>query len=132
MNHPEIAKRSCDDCEKYVFNAKGRRSLHPATGEPILRSEYGPGCTPDCSQCPKCDGANEKTPATGRKAELSERNRMTLELYYQAKVGRLPKVDAVLRHNLGIIEGMVDSHARAQSVAMVEVLAAAMQIMVRR
>ena len=114
LHHPEIAGRTCDVCERFVWNAKGGLVYHPKTGTPIERKEYGPACVPDCSDCPKCEGEDVRSPVVGRGAELSRKNSKTLEVYYQTRVCPLSHADSLLRSNLGIIQSIFEKHDRQE------------------
>lgn len=124
LAHPEVAYRSCDECQKWYFDPQTgrqekRRRKDPADGKlkllPVARK---PGALPPCWKCPKCSG-DAKTPEEGRKAELSEKNWKALRFYYEQKAVGGP-VDAVARRNCGIIERVLEEHRTATGRAMID------------
>lgn len=84
-----------------------------------------PGSPTPCWKCPKCNGEKVKSPAVGRKSELSDKNYRTLQLYYRALIGDpLPGADDITRRNLGIIRELFDAHDRSQRQALIQLTAA--------
>lgn len=107
--------RSCDDCQKWMYEDPGsemssKRALR--RGEFIARPAGVP--TP-CWKCPKCEGSAEKTPTTGRQSDLSDKNRRTLELYYETQAAHLPISDPVTVKNLGIVHDYMKAHERMRT-----------------
>ena len=115
LSHPEIAHRSCAECQRWLYDSETgrqtrRRQRDPETGEERLLPVVRPtGTAPPCWKCPKCDGRDERTPATGRISELSAKNWAAIRFYYehQATGGR---VDAMARKNCGIIHWAIEQH----------------------
>ncbi len=108
LYHPEAAGRSCDDCEKYVYDDTpeklGRRSLH--LSEPLLRC---PGSRTPCHMCPKIPPDRPRRREFA--VELSERSWRVYQHYLEAKaVGftETEKADPIVRLHAGIIRGIED------------------------
>ena len=127
MAHPEVAYRSCEDCKRWMYDAKtGKREMRKRTntdtGEvesyPLARK---PGTKTPCWNCPKCEIENPKlrTPEDGVGAELSRKNWKALRFYFQQKaVGG--RVDAIARRNCGLIEWILEEHRMRQNTAMID------------
>lgn len=127
LSHPEIAYRSCSECQRWHFDPKSGRlqkrwKKDSITGEralaPIARK---PGDKLPCWDCPKCDGSDVRNPAVGRAAELSERNWKALRFYFQQKAVGGP-VDAIVRRNCGMIEWLLEQHRNMTGRIMVDLL----------
>jgi hypothetical protein len=67
--------------------------------------------SPPCHSCPKCDRSDEKSPEAGRKRDLSRKNRLTLERYYEHLAAPGP-VDSIMRKNFGILHEIFATHDR--------------------
>lgn len=120
--HPELP--TCDDCEKYVYDEHWKQIENPIGEGPMLRD----GARPPCMRCPKCATSPEKSPAAGRQAELSPRNRQCLEHYWATKDGCLTeeeKRDPVVRRTRAIINQVYDHYRTAQSAGVLSAMAGA-------
>lgn len=92
------------------------KKLH--NGEPLERP---PSSKPPCWKCPKTVGYADKqrTPATGRKAELTAKNLRVYRIYQQlqATSGKVPvEVDALLARKLGVIYDVMENERRQSQV----------------
>jgi len=101
--HPQLLKRSCQQCQTWLFDEKHQPILRG--GRPVRRPSGSP--TP-CWSCPK------KSPAHSRGCERDmQRISQTLELYYQvrATAGRClsecEAADPRLARNLAIVDAVV-------------------------
>lgn len=76
-------------------------------GNPLPRKPHDP---PPCQVCPKCENETEKSPAVGRKSELSEKNLKTLDLYWQtiAAGGDRNHLDDLAKRNIGVIHELIE------------------------
>ena len=103
--HPEVAFRSCEECQRFVFDEKtGKRCLW--RGEPLLRPDDKP------PPCRTVQGCAKGTPEEPR--ELNERNQQTYRHYRECKaVGQFP-VDAIVRQNAAIINAVEEAVRRNQ------------------
>ncbi len=127
-----MLKRSCEDCLRWMWDEEtGRvREYPPGSGIPLIRPPTSP--TP-CEICPKCAWSREKSPQVGRRATLSRKNQLTLDVYQevQATFGRLlgPRAlaDGMLMRNLGIIAELYELHRRAAQTRVEELLARLMK-----
>jgi hypothetical protein len=110
--HPEIAARSCEDCQKWLYydkgpNQFGERVERPA-GVPVPR---GPHIRPPCCWCSKIPAGSEPCPENA--VELSPENFEAWAHYRECKaVGDFP-TDAIVRFNASII---ADAEAQAERV----------------
>lgn len=108
--HPEVASRSCEDCQRYAFDDwPGRFAAKPmtmASGRIVLRAT---GSKPPCRACPKQPASvpeAERSPATA--AELSPRNAEAYRHYRECRaVGDFP-ADPIVRRNAAIIRDAED------------------------
>ncbi len=87
------------------------------------------GSRPPCQVCPKVAGlpADQQTPEEGSRSDLSKKNRQTLDRYYEHRAAPLAGLDAVARHNFGLIERTIAEHERweaRRSRIVMELLAA--------
>ncbi len=101
--HPEVAYRSCEDCQKYVYNHQtGVREEWPkGSGKPVLRIR---GQLPPCSEgpnaCPK--GSPDAD------VELNERNQRVYHHYLECRAtGSFPD-DPIVREHAAIIRSIED------------------------
>ena len=107
--HPEVAYRSCEDCQKYVYNHEtGIREEFPVgSGAPVLRPK---GMLPPCSQGPS--SCAKISPESG--IELNERNKETYLHYLECRaVGDFPD-DPLVRYHAAIIRSVEDESERAE------------------
>lgn len=111
LSHPKLTTRSCDDCIRWMYDE--------TTGERIKqRGDFVPrGKSPTpCHNCPKCPAGEEPTPNTGRKSELSAKNRRALDHFIGTRHGGLTeteKADPTVRKNRRILEAVFQRHERA-------------------
>jgi hypothetical protein len=118
---PEFDAFSCDDCEKWqtIPGTAQFYILNPRSRNAARRPRPANTPTP-CAKCPKCEGFTEKSSRIGRLVTLSDKNRRTIQVYYevQATFGRcLSEVaanDAVLVQNMGIIAEAIAEFEREQ------------------
>jgi len=108
--HPEVAYRSCEDCQKYVYDHEtGKREEYPpGSGNPVKRIL---GQLPPCSQgptvCPKV------SPDAG--IELNEKNQECYRHYLECRTtGTFPD-DPVVRENAAIIRSIEDAATKIES-----------------
>lgn len=111
MLRPELP--TCDECEQFVFDHEDNwkpKEYPPCSGQLLKRPK---GSLLPCEHCPKCPGP-EKTPAVGRKSELSEKNRKTLDLYHAIHGARLNNLtlDEITVANLGIVHQTLEECRR--------------------
>ncbi len=107
--HPEVAYRSCDDCQKYVYDHEtGRKEEFPeGSGNPVLRPT---GMLPPCSTGPSA--CAKVTPESG--VELNERNRNAYLHYLECRaVSDFPD-DPLVRFHAAIIRSIEDESDRAE------------------
>lgn len=104
-NHPVIAARSCEDCQKFLYaDVPGKPpATEPSTrgGVVLLRpSGSKPPCRYKGTPCPKGTPENPKT--------LTPENRIVLEHYRQcAATGHFPD-DPIVKHNAALIRQVLD------------------------
>ena len=116
MVDPVVAARSCDDCQKYVWNDEpgkmGDTIIRLAGGQPWERPPQSP--TP-CQMCPKVP--HDRRTATTTRAdaiEPTERSWSILWHYRKCKaVGRFPDDPLVERH-AGLIHEVESAVERAR------------------
>lgn len=105
--------RTCDECEKWIFDEDGnRKEQFPGAGEYVARPAGFP--TP-CHTCEKVRNypCQLKTPATGRLADLSDKNRATWALYNRVRgSGISTGIDELAAENLGIIHATIEDYDR--------------------
>jgi hypothetical protein len=106
LTHPGF--RSCDDCEKYIYDPKTGelQDSPPGSGRPLARPK---GIITPCYCCAKVAHCDEKTPEVGRRQELSEKNLRTLDLYYAIHGARLSgdSLDDIAVENLTTIQRLM-------------------------
>lgn len=100
--HPEVAARSCRDCQSYLYLDKGpgQFGAEPLTrgGRPVKRQ---PGQKTPCFWCPKIPPGDGPRPENA--AELTPENLAALRHHREcAAVGSFPD-DAVVRRNAALI-----------------------------
>jgi hypothetical protein len=107
--HPEIAARSCEDCQKWLYYDQGpgkfgERVERPA-GVPVPR---GPHIKTPCCWCAKLPAGKEPCPENA--VELTAENFEAWAHYRECKaVGDFPQ-DAIVRFNASII-AEAEAHA---------------------
>ncbi len=113
---PEIASRSCSDCQTYLYMDRGRGQFGERVergGKPILRPK---GTGTPCQWCPKIAPGDVPEPASAQ--DLSPKNVAAYVHYLECKaVGDFP-ADALVKRNAGIIraaEGVAEKVERARS-----------------
>lgn len=117
LDHPALAERSCDDCQRWIYDERGRRRWRVDRWV-----EWPAGLGPDCFRCPKCEGNDRPGPETGRNATLTMRNLATLHRYFEHKATPGP-VDSIARRNFGLLERVFAARDRATQEAIAESLA---------
>lgn len=118
MARPDF-DRTCTSCLTYQYDEDTglpKRWPDPVNGEYLKRV---PGSLPNCKACPKCAWTKDKSPTAGRMAELSPRNRRTLEIYNRIKGSGVtpPNMDAITVRNLGIIHELEREIERSMAAA---------------
>lgn len=106
--HPAVASRSCDDCQRHLYNEQTGRRLEDRTGRPLPRPKgtFAP-CRAKLGACPK--GSPEDPQS------LSQKNLAAYRHYLECKaVHDFPR-DAVVRRNAGIIRWTEDACASLQA-----------------
>lgn len=118
--HPQVATRSCEDCQQHVYDEKtGRRQEH--RGEPVKRPK---GTFPPCGYGPdKCPKGN---PKAGR--ELTLKNWLAWEHFQECNAtGQFPD-DEIARTNARLIRGVLDEIERNEQQLMRMMLEASLGI----
>lgn len=123
LHHPQMAELSCDDCQRFVCDVKtGEIKRNAATKLPVKRPA---GSQTPCDACPKCQWSarGRESPAEGRQAELSPKNQVLVDLYYQiqAAPGSVELTDRVAA-KMGLIGQLFDErqqlHQRKMTAAL--------------
>tara|TARA_R100000808_G_C2147289_1_gene155240 strand:- start:930 stop:1325 length:396 start_codon:yes stop_codon:yes gene_type:complete len=116
LENPGLAKRSCGDCQKYIYIEDGPHKNKRATrgGVDILRNR---GSKPNCKACPK------KSPAQAWKYSLSLRSQTILKDYWRGKAtnGASFGFDGVqyrTSHLLSLCERIVSTENQASQMKM--------------
>ena len=112
LAHPQILKRSCADCQSWLYDNNHRRVLR--LGEPVARPRGAP--TP-CWSCPK------KSPEHARPIERAfPKIIRTINLYFQVRgtggqcLSTEERSDRIIRRNLGIVDALVTRAERENSL----------------
>ena len=109
LRHPEVATRSCTDCQTWQYDKNGE--IEKARDGGRMKRI---GITP-CVTCPK------KSPAEAKDYELSQRNHKAVEFYYATRAMRgmnlseAQKQDALLSRNMARIERIVTDFEAEQA-----------------
>lgn len=106
--HPEVATRSCTDCQQFVYDERtGQRTYRdPAKTIPCLRVA---GTEP----CRTAQGCKKGTPESPK--SLNARNRQAWDHYMRCKAtGRFPD-DSIVAHNAGLIVQVSEAISRARA-----------------
>lgn len=115
--HPGF--RTCSDCQRFMYDVQTGERLEfpPRSGQPMQRPPHSP--TP-CDSCPKCFGSQEKTAEVGQRAELSERNMKTVDIYFAVHGAKIDtsQWDETTIVNLGLIYELLDEHRRGVAEGM--------------
>ena len=116
LAHPEVAFRSCEDCERWIYDAETGKKKTRA-GRPIARPHIS---RPPCSTCPKCEGENVKDVDTGKRATLSPKNWQTIQAYFQVQATHLMIDDPITQTNFGTIAYLfsITAHQQRQAALM--------------
>lgn len=105
LAHPEIDARSCDDCERWLYDEDGKRSER--AGAPVPRL---PGMPTPCHKCPKIPRG--KPPRRESAVQLTDRNRRAYLHYLECRAtGRFPD-DALVARHAAIIRSVHDEWDR--------------------
>ena len=100
--HPEVAARTCADCQTYLYDDKPDRfALEPVRrgGERVKRIPLVQ--LPMCQWCPKVPEGAPPVPASA--VELSDRNAGAVLHYRRCKaVGRFP-VDGIVEEHAAVV-----------------------------
>lgn len=110
--HPEIASRSCADCQKYLYYDRGPDDFGVRVergGQPVPRQK---GQKTPCYMCAKIPPGEAKVPSSA--VELSEKNMAAYFHYLECKaVGEFPH-DAIVQRNASLIRAAEDVADRVQ------------------
>lgn len=116
--YPNVAARSCADCQKYLYEDKpGDFAVEPMrrparVGLPLLRP---PGAPTPCHQCPKIPSGVEPSPLNA--IEMTDQNWQAYTHYLECKaIGRFPD-DPIVRRNAAIIRRLEDAVAQTALTA---------------
>lgn len=118
--HPEWA-RSCDDCEKWLFDDSGPSATGQRMkrfGLPVLRPK---GTVTPCIRCPKIP---EDAPAKVRRfaIEMSRQSRQAYVHYLECRsVGAWP-TDPIVRRNARIIRLIEDEYGQRPLATLIALL----------
>jgi hypothetical protein len=114
MLHPEIAARSCSDCQKYLYYDRGSSEFGARVergGRPVLRPK---GVKPPCNWCPKILPGDEPVPENAQ--ELDAKGMAAFVHYQECRaVGEFPH-DAIVARNAALIRAAEDAAERAHQV----------------
>lgn len=128
--HPAFADRSCDECEKYLYDEKGYLVTRRGNGNIPLPQVRPAGVPTPCAVCPKIP-AGEPTKDRSKAIELTPDNALAFSHYRECKaVGRFPD-DPLVSRDAAIIAGVVDAIYDARQDALAKSLGF-MEIMRRR
>ncbi len=115
LYHPGIARRSCADCEKYVYEDDpdiGGPVKLDRDELPMVRESYSE--TP-CYRCPKTPSnlhPNDRTRATA--VEMSERSMLAYQFYRQCRAVNHFPTDPMFRLVAAAIRDVEDRYERFQ------------------
>lgn len=105
--HPEVARRPCSECRKWMYTADGEL-MKSGDGRPRPRA---PGDPTPCWKCPKVP-EDAPTRTSHHAVEPSERSRVVWRHYRECKAtGRFPDDDLV-RANAAVIAGIEEAVER--------------------
>jgi hypothetical protein len=120
LHYPAAAEVSCDTCQRFMFDPQ-EGSFHRL--QDGFARERPKGSPTPCGVCPKVAGrpADKQNSQEGSKSDLSEKNRRTIELYYENEAiplagnsGGEVIIDGITRRNFGIIRRAIDEFDRWQ------------------
>lgn len=104
MLHPEVAGRSCDDCEKYLHDDHPTRMGLPVLRRDGAKVERVKGQPTPCRWCPKVPKGD--APRRSSAVELSDRNYLAWTHYRRCKaVNRFP-ADGLVERCAALIAGV--------------------------
>jgi hypothetical protein len=129
--HPQVAKLSCSDCQKYVVDIKTWEIKKYQSGKQMERDkgDIGPIKSGTCQGCPKNASFPEdnRGPQNERYCKLWPENVATIELYHRFRAcgwDGLPtacKGDTLLVNNFSIIDRLIresESHQLGRNIAL--------------
>lgn len=102
--HHQWAKRSCFDCQKYLYNPDGEVTLR--AGQKV---ERGGNDRPPCWKCPKIPEGSPPDPSSA--IELSYKNRKAYEHWLEARAVGFKdneKDDDIVRRNASILHNIYE------------------------
>jgi hypothetical protein len=112
--HPDVAARSCEDCQTYLYFDKGPGEFGARVergGKPCKRPK---GIKPPCGWCPKIAPGDEPRPSNAQ--ELTPENFQAYVHFRECEaVGSFPN-DATVRRNAAIIKH-VDKSVQMMAIA---------------
>jgi len=127
LKYPEVAKRNCELCKKFLFDEETGEIKFGRDGKVELRSYYdfqgNATCPPMCQTrkgCPKGIPENQRS--------LNARNQLCYEFYLECKaVGQFPD-EPVVRRNASIIREVEDEFDRGERVTQRQLQNAVLQM----
>lgn len=108
--HPEVADRSCQECQTYLYNDQpGRMGLPVLRGPNRDKVKRIKGQSPACRWCPKIPKGEPAVPSSA--VHLSERNAAAYLHYRRCRaVLRFP-ADRIVERNAALIQGIEEQAA---------------------
>jgi hypothetical protein len=108
--HPEVAGRSCADCQTYLYYDRGPNDFGPRCergGKPQRRPK---GTGPPCAWCPKIFPGDDPAPPNAQ--DLTPLNEQVYRHYRECRaVGRFP-ADPVVARNAAVIREVEEHRDR--------------------
>ena len=113
--HPEVASRSCSDCQQFLYFDRGPDEFGDRVtrgGKPVIRPK---GVGTPCSWCPKIPPGMEPKPQNA--VDLSNKNLAAVQFHREcdAAGGQFP-LDAIVRRNAALIRAADDFAARVATL----------------
>jgi len=110
--NPEIAARSCSDCQQFLYYDRGPGEFGDVVMRGGKKQPRQRGQKTPCWCCPKIAPGDEPKPENAQ--ELSDRNTMAFLFHREcAAVGHFPN-DAIVRRNAAIIADAMSAADRVE------------------
>lgn len=111
--HPEVATRSCSDCQKYLYLPDGKRSQIQLDVGKFKDHERPKNIPTPCHKCPKI------SPERAPEFELLPKNVAAWNYYWRARapLGHLLLADDVTHRNMEIIDAIVRKAERSRDLS---------------
>lgn len=110
--NPEVAQRSCEDCQTYLYMDRGSGQFGERVmrgGKPVLRAK---NTKPPCHWCPKIAPNDEPIPANAH--EMTEKSQLAYQHYLECKaVGQFP-ADTICRRNAALCASVEAAQERIE------------------